>query len=114
MSKGRKEFTKATKLMAWTRCGGRCESCDAKLGVGKHEFHHDKECTFGGDNGLGNCVVLCLSCHGMVTSGQATVIAKSNRQRNKNIGIKKAGGRPMPGSKASGLRKRMDGRVERR
>ncbi len=114
MSQGRKEFTKATKLKAWTRCGGRCEMCDHKLGVGKHEFHHNKEDTFGGNNDLGNCAVLCLVCHKEVTGKQAAVIAKSNRQRNKSLGIRAKGGRPLPGTKASGLRKRMDGTVERR
>ena len=114
MSKGRREFTKATKLMAWTRCGGKCESCGIKLGVGKHEFHHNDGCTFGGGNESRNCVVLCVGCHRNITSAQAPVIAKSNRQRNKHIGIKKADGRPMPGSKASGLKKKMDGTVVRR
>ncbi len=111
----RREFTKATKLKAWLRCNGLCEGCGIKLGIGKHEFHHDKECTFGGDADLGNCVVLCLVCHRSITSGQAKVVAKSNMQRNKHIGIRrKPKGRPMPGTKASGLRKKMDGSVERR
>ncbi len=110
----RKEFTNATRLKAYLRAGGYCQWCSAKLGVGKHEFHHDKECTFGGDSNLSNCIVLCISCHREVTGKQAAVVAKSNRQRNKDLGIKAKGGRPMPGTKASGLRKRMDGTVEKR
>lgn len=111
----RREFTKKTKLLAWTRCHGRCEGCGIKLGIGKHEFHHDKECTFGGDADLCNCVVLCLGCHRSITSSQAKVVAKSNMQRDKHLGIRhKPKGRPMAGTRASGLRKRMDGSVEHR
>jgi len=40
-------------------------------------------------------------------------MAKADRVLKKNFGLKPKG-RPMPGSKASGLRKRMDGTVERR
>lgn len=39
---------------------------------------------------------------------------KATRIMEKNLGIRRAKGRPMPGSRASGIRKRMDGRVERR
>lgn len=46
---------------------------------------------------------------------KADVAEKSTvyRKRAKHLGLRPKG-RPMPGSKASGIRKRMDGTVERR
>jgi 5-methylcytosine-specific restriction enzyme A len=109
----RQEFTKATKLEAWTRSGGRCQCCTAKLFPGNIEYHHDKECTYGGSNDSGNCIVLCRACHSAITRKRTAAIAKSNRVRAGHLGIKRTS-RPMPGSRASGWRKRMDGTVERR
>lgn len=110
----RAEFSKATKLAAFQRSNGFCEQCDAKLFPGNIEYHHDKECAFEGTSDLDNCFCLCRACHSMITKKRAAVIAKSNRIRNAHLGIKPRQSRPMPGSKASGIRKRMDGTVERR
>jgi 5-methylcytosine-specific restriction protein A len=85
----RREFTKAVKLDAWKRAAGQCEKCTAKLFPGNVEYHHDKECTYGGAATIENCVVLCRACHSTITGKRAKDIAKSNRVRNRNIGIKK-------------------------
>jgi 5-methylcytosine-specific restriction enzyme A len=85
----RHEFSKRTKLIAWNRSQGRCEACGVKLFTGRIEYHHDKECTFGGSAELENCIVLCRSCHEIITGKRAAVIAKSSRIRGKHIGIKK-------------------------
>ena len=85
----RQEFSKATKLAAWRKSGGYCDHCCRKLFPGNTEYHHDKECTFGGAGTLANVVVLCRQCHAAVTSRRAAVIAQSNRQRNKHLGIRR-------------------------
>lgn len=85
----RAEFNKATQLVAWNRAQGRCEKCTAKLFPGNIEYHHDKECTFGGGAEATNCIVLCRACHRLITNVRAAVIAKSNRQRAGNVGIRK-------------------------
>lgn len=112
----RQEFTKRVKLDAWERCGGRCEgNCGgAKLYPGKYEFHHDTECTFGGQATADNCLVLCIACHSAITRKRASVIAKSNRVRERHLGIKRVSGRPLPGTKASGWRRKLNGTWERR
>jgi hypothetical protein len=110
----RREFPKSVKLAAWQRCGGACEACGSRLFSGKFIYDHDKPDTFGGEPSLGNCVVRCTACDKKKTYGQDIPnIAKSNRQREKHLGLRKAKGRPMPGTKASGIRKRMSGRVEK-
>lgn len=83
----RQEFTKRTKLLAFQRSNGHCFGCGVRLSTGNIEYHHDKECAFGGGIGLDNCIVLCKSCHAGITRKQAKVIAKSNRVRAKHLGI---------------------------
>lgn len=121
----RREFTKATKRLAWERSGGRCEGegqlyglpkglrCDASLGAGVEYDHIDLDAN-SKDNSLENCAAVCPACHRYKTSKiDVPKAAKTKRQQDKNRGIRKPKGRPMPGSKASGIRKRMDGSVER-
>lgn len=109
----RQEFSKTTKLAAWERCGGKCEcGCNQKI-YGDAEYDHIIEATLGGDNSLENCRVLKRKCHGAKTSERRPELDKSRRIREKTAGLRKPKGRPLPGTRASGLRKRMDGRVER-
>lgn len=112
----RTEFPPAVRRAAWTRCGGFCEGedCGAKLWTPKFEYDHVLACALGGDNSLENCAVLCLPCHKAKT-GQHDIkrTSKANRQRSAEIKAKRRKSRPMPGTRASGIRKRMDGTVER-
>lgn len=110
----RAEFSKRTKLIAWNRSQGRCEQCTAKLFTGNIEYHHVREATFNGLASLDNCMVLCRACHRTITKSRAPLIAKSNRQRAAYIGLRKNNYPPIPGTKRSGWKKRMDGTVERR
>ncbi len=90
MSK-RHEFTKRTKLEAWTRCGGKCEGCGIPLKGKAVEYDHDLPAAFGGGNELANCRVLCRDgCHRAKTSRiDIPAIAKSNRIRSRQAGIRK-------------------------
>jgi len=63
---------------------------------------------------LENCRAICPSCNRFKTGKiDIPMIAKTVRQQDKAAGIR-GKSRPMPGSKASGWKKRMDGSVERR
>jgi hypothetical protein len=122
----RREFTDKQKLAMWERCGGLCERCGRKIvGALKPRYDHivpdavaDKSKPITAADG--QC--LCHECHdrktfkqygGPASRGDVSEIAKTDRIIEKQAGVKKRKGRPMPGSKASGLRKRMDGKVER-
>lgn len=109
----RQEFTKATKRDAFERAAGHCEVCGAKLFPGQFEYDHAIECALGGDNDLTNCIVKCKTCHRAKTSERAPVLAKAKRQADKHTNVKKRTGRPLAGTRASGIRKRMDGTVEK-
>ena len=120
----RQEFPKPVKREALRRSGFECEAvgpmygwpqgkkCSASLTHGVH-FDHVNPDGNGGKPTLENCAAVCPACHGYKTKDDVARIAKMKRQRDRNQGITRRKGPPMPGSKASGIRKRMDGSVER-
>lgn len=121
----RSEFSKSTKREALKRAKGHCEAvgvwygleygqrCNMPLGKGV-EFDHIILDANSHDNSLENCAAVCIHCHEYKTrKHDIPVAAKTRRQQDKHIGIKRKS-RPMPGSKASGFKKRMDGTVVRR
>jgi len=87
----RSEFTAKTKLQAFERSGGRCESCTAKLFPGNGpEYDHRIACELGGDNSLDNCVCLCRACHKLKTSKHDMPrIAKAKRVQRRHACIKR-------------------------
>lgn len=109
----RREFSPKVKRAAFERAKGHCEDCGQKLFPGNIEYDHAREDFFEGEPTLDNCVVLCRGCHRVKTAAMRPIVDKTRRQAAKNAGIK-AKSSPLPGSKASGWRKRMDGTVERR
>src|SRR4051794_29956722 len=89
----RREFPTKVKIQAWERCGGKCEKCTARLLPGRFDYDHDKPDAFDGAPDLENCRVLCDNCHGEKTfKRDIPAIAKSNRVRNRHLGIKKRSG----------------------
>jgi 5-methylcytosine-specific restriction protein A len=111
----RTEFSSKVRVAAFQRSGGFCEKCTAKLWPGKFAYDHIIPDQFGGEATLENCAVLCTNCHGEKTAkADIPAIAKSTRVRALHLGAKTKHSRPMPGSRASGLKKHMDGSVSRR
>lgn len=110
----RHEFPAKVKAAAFQRANGNCEGCGAKLYPGKYRYDHDLPDWLGGEPTLENCRVKCDGCDKPKTAADQTRIAKTKRQHLNHIGAKSRKGRPLPGSRASGLSKRMDGRVVRR
>jgi 5-methylcytosine-specific restriction protein A len=109
------EFSRKVMVAAFQRAGTRCEKCATVLRPGKFQYDHIIPQELGGESTLENCQVLCSACHDAKTFKQdIPAIAKSNRVRAKHLGAVKPKGRPIPGSKASGWRKKLDGTVERR
>ena len=109
--KMRKEFSKQVKAQAFLRSNGQCEQCGAKLFAGNrsYEYDHTKEDFFGGEPTLENCKVLCRSCHNTKTQAAAPVIAKTRRQAEKDQGIKAPSRHPIPGSRASRWKRKLNG-----
>jgi hypothetical protein len=92
----RAEFSKATKLKAWQRCGGVCEcGCGQKI-VGVPEYdHHPIPAGIGGPAILENCRVMSKRCHRVWTDGDTlhgnSEIKKTTRIAEKRAGIRSSG-----------------------
>jgi 5-methylcytosine-specific restriction protein A len=109
----RDEFSKKTKLEAFTRCGGKCEACGSILKPGGFDYDHDTPAAFGGAAVVENCRVLCKPCHGGKTFGRdIPAIAKSNRVRARNAGIKRKS--KFQTSRDGPFKAKIGGGVERR
>lgn len=68
----------------------------------------------GGENRESNLQLITVETHKVKTGAEATERGKTRRIHERARGYERKSSRPMPGSRASGLRKRMDGTVERR
>lgn len=110
------EFSKATKLAAWQRSKGRCEcGCGVKIIPGDGpEYDHRIEVALGGDNTVENCVVMRKRCHDAKTRKRRPAIDKTRRTIETAIRARVKRSRPIPGSKASGWKHKMNGNWERR
>lgn len=93
---------------------GICPYCNIPMWPGAiFQADHRIALINGGQNRENNLVVVHTNCHRLKTDRDVAEKAKVARVRQKHLGIKR-NSKPMPGSKRSGWRKRMDGTVERR
>lgn len=103
------------RLRIFRREGGVCHLSGRKIAAGE-EWHLDHKTPLrdGGEHRETNLSPALAGPHRSKTAKEATDRAKVDRIAAKHIGIRKPKGRPMPGTKASGIRIRMDGTTERR
>jgi hypothetical protein len=125
----RREFTKADKLQMVKRASDArgnifCEGCGLNVTGKAIEFDHViaeshrhpddllKPLTIADGQLLGrDC---CHRAPGGKTSSDTTVAAKLKRLDERNKGIKRRSGRPLPGSKTSPFKIKLNGEVVRR
>jgi hypothetical protein len=125
----RLEFTAAIKRAARDRAKGRCECARLRhlnipgmnpegCGVALNPrngiyYEHINQAFVRDDNSLENCAVLVRTCWRLKTDiCDLPVVAHVKDRRDRNDGIRpERRGAPMPGSKASGWRKKMNGTV---
>lgn len=116
----RTEFPRKVKAAAFKRCCDasgqpRCETCGITLTAGNIIYEHDKADGLGGEPVLANCKVHCRTCADVKTHTRDNpIMKKADRSLKKAFGIAKTKGRPMPGSRASGWKRKMDGTMVRR
>lgn len=90
---------------------GRCKECGNKLQPGNIEFDHIQALVHGGDNEPDNWRAICASpCHRNKSRKDVQARSKSDRIA---VGGRQRKGPPIPGTRASGIRKRMSGAVEK-
>lgn len=115
----RSEFPQAVRKAAFRRAcvNGEpyCESCGKFIRAGHLIFEHVQADGLGGEPTHENCMVHCSGCAGKKTIEEDNPrMVKADAVLKATYGIKPAKRNPMPGSRASGIRKRFNGRVERR
>ncbi len=111
----RRSLSRLARIRVFDAAKGVCHLCETKIHVGEGwEVEHVRALSLGGADDETNMRPAHVACHRIKTSEEAPRKAKADRVRANHLGIRKPTSRPIPGSKASGLRKRFDGSVERR
>lgn len=101
------------KLRIWEREGGKCHISGRKIVPGDaFEYEHFVALCNGGEHRESNIGLALTDKHKEKTAADVAEKSRIARKKAKHLGIRSTS-RPMPGSKASGIRKRMNGDVER-
>lgn len=112
----RKSLSTKERTRIFLLHGGVCHFCRTKInGVREQwEISHEIPLELGGADDDENRKPAHYRCHRKHTAEvDLPAIAKAKRTRAKHIGAFRRSGRPLAGTKASGIRKRMNGDVER-
>ncbi len=99
------------RMRVFEKKGGRCHACTRRVSAGERWIcEHIVALINDGENRERNLGVTCSNC--LPAKNAADVSEKSlvARIAKKHLGIKRKS-RPMPGTRASGIRKRMSGKV---
>lgn len=110
----RKSISTRDRVRIFLLHGGICHMCNTKIdGVRERwEVSHDIPLELGGADDDQNRKPAHYDCHRKHTAEvDIPAIAKSNRIRAKHTGAKAASRNPMPGSRASKYKRRMDGTI---
>jgi 5-methylcytosine-specific restriction protein A len=110
----RRRFSRTALTSRLDEFDFRCAECRVQIAPATGlEWDHIVPLELGGDDTLENLQPLCKADHKIKTALDVARIAKAKRVSARHLGIKGAKA-IIPGSKASGLRKRLNGTVERR
>lgn len=103
------------RIRLFTLHGGICHLCGCKInGVGdRWEIEHVLALELGGADDDANRKPVHYDCHKPKTADDLGKIAKANRQKIRHLGAYRSK-RPVPGSKASPWKKKLDGTAVRR
>jgi len=104
------------RVRIFERFRGRCQcGCNRQIRAGeKWDCEDEIAIINGGQRRESNLRPWLTEHHPKKTARDVAEKSRVYRKRANHLGVKLRKGRPMPGSKASGLRKKMDGTVERR
>lgn len=114
----RKPLTPTQRLKLFESFGGRCVLCDRKIEAGERWIdEHLRALGLGGSNAAENRGPAHKACADAKTfgkDGDLARIAKAKRVKMRHLGIRQSKGPPLPGSKDSPWKRKMDGTLVRR
>jgi 5-methylcytosine-specific restriction endonuclease McrA len=91
------------------RQGGKCAIYGTTFtALDRPEFDHITALRDGGENRESNFHAICRTAHATKTAREAKDRAKVNRLKAKHLGYERKPSQPMPGSKASKWKRKMD------
>ena len=98
------------KVRVFKRDGGKCQACTAPIeGKLTPEYDHKVALANGGEHRETNLQLLCKPCHAAKTKADVAEKSRVYQKTAKHIGVKLRNGPPMPGSRASGIKRPMRG-----
>ena len=109
----RKGLTPTQRLKLFEAHRGICALCSRPIRGEPWRDEHLRALGLGGGNETENRAPVHIACAEAKDADDIPRIAKAKRQKMANLGIKKAS-RPIPGSRASPWKKKLDGTVVRR
>ena len=109
-------FSTSFRLNLFLKRKGSCASCYQKIDAGKAwDIDHILPVALGGTNEPENLQILCKPCHqSKTTKSDIPRIAKTKRLKARHLGARPPSTRPIPGSKRSPWKRKLDGSVVRR
>ena len=110
----RRPISTRERTALFLAAGGKCAHCETKIQPGQRwDLDHVRPLELLGADEPSNWQVLCAPCHRAKTAADVTRIRTAQRQQARHLGAKAPSRNPLPGSRASGIRKRMSGKVEK-
>ena len=110
----RRSLSKLARIRIFDSADGICHICKTKIHTGEAwQADHILPLALGGEDNEKNMAPAHDRCHGQKTASDIGKIRKGDRQRAKHLGIKKKS-KPIPGSKNSCWKKKIDGTVVER
>ncbi|MBW8618654.1 MAG: HNH endonuclease [Hyphomicrobiales bacterium] len=112
----RPTFSTSFRLNLFLIRKGLCAVCSQKIDAGKAwDIDHIVPLALGGTNAADNLQILCRPCHrSKTTQSDVPRIAKTKRLKARHLGAHAPSIRPIPGSRSSPWKRKMDGSVVRR
>ena len=112
----RPTFSTSFRLSLFLKGKGNCSACSQKIEAGKAwDIDHILPLALGGTNEPDNLQVLCRPCHrAKTTRSDVPRIAKTKRLKARHFGARAPSTRPIPGSRNSLWKRKMDGSVVKR
>lgn len=103
------------RMRVWERDGRSCKKCTRIIRSGdRWVCDHTVAIINGGPNRENNLQTLCWWCRPNKDADDVALKSDNYRIRVAHFGQREPRGRPMPGTRRSGLKKKLDGTVERR
>src|SRR3954466_1680929 len=106
----RKPLTPAQRLRLFEAHRGLCALCGRKIATGERwRDEHMRALGLGGTNDMDNRAPVHIACAAVKDAQDIPAIAKAKRTKRAHLGIREPKGPPIPGSRRSRWKRKMDG-----